>query len=140
MMAGRRRVSADIRSTGHWVTDRWPIGETMSIWPITIAGHCACFFNQGNVQFWELEPNAKLASTGVCLAKAGEEYVIYSASGEPFTVDLSAVLDTTLVVRWYNPRIGRSQESPRVAGGNAATTFAAPFTGDAVLHLSREGP
>ena len=37
-----------------------------------------------------MEPNGKLASTGVCLAKAGEEYVVYSAVGGSFTVDLSA--------------------------------------------------
>jgi hypothetical protein len=104
-----------------------------------VAGHCARFFNQGDVRFWEMEPNGKLASTGVCMANPGREYVVYSVRGGPFTVDLSAAHNATLKVHWYNPRTGQSLESTSVAGGHAAGIFTPPFTGDAILHLRRGG-
>lgn len=105
-----------------------------------IAGHCARFFNSGDVRFWEMEPNSKLASTGVCLANAGEEYVVYLGSCEPFTVDLSEAQGATLEVHWYDPRTGRFQPAAAVAGGNSAARFTPPLAGDAVLHLKRRYP
>ncbi|MBM3497692.1 MAG: hypothetical protein FJX74_03375, partial [Armatimonadetes bacterium] len=42
------------------------------------AGHCARFMNDGGVRFWEMAPHGELAGTGVCLARPGEEYVVYS--------------------------------------------------------------
>jgi len=101
---------------------------------------CARFFNSGDVRFWEMEPNGNLASTGVCLANEGEEYVVYSASGEPFTVDLSATPNPTLESRWYNPRTGRFQPAAAIAGGNSAARFTPPLPDDAVLHLKRKDP
>ena len=100
-----------------------------------IAGHCARFFNQGDVRFWEMEPNGRLASTGACLAHSGKEYVVYSPSGGSFTVDLSAARNVKLELRWYNPWNGQSQESGTVVGGNGATRLKSPFRGDAVAHL-----
>jgi hypothetical protein len=46
------------------------------------AGHCARFFNGTNadVQFGNMQPYSTLASSGICLAKPGAEYVVYSAS------------------------------------------------------------
>ncbi len=105
-----------------------------------IAGHCARFFNQGDVPFWDMEPNGKLASTGVCLASLGKEYVVYSASGESFTVNLSAARDATLEVRWYNPQTGKFQESTTIVGGNERTQLRSPFSEDAVVHLRRANP
>jgi len=105
-----------------------------------LAGHCARFFNHGEVPFWEMEPQGKLAGTGVCLAKTGHEYLVYSASGGAFTVDLSAARDTMFDVRWYHPRTGRFHASASVAGGHADARFTTPFEGDAVLQLSRRSP
>ncbi|HUT94844.1 MAG TPA: putative collagen-binding domain-containing protein [Thermoguttaceae bacterium] len=105
-----------------------------------VAGHCARFFNQGEARFWDMEPSGKLASTGVCLAHVGKEYVVYSASGGSLTVDLSAERNATLEVRWYNPRNGQFQESPAVVGGNRATRLTPPFRGDAVVHLRCANP
>jgi hypothetical protein len=104
-----------------------------------LAGHCARFFNSGDVRFWELEPRGTLASTGVCLANPGREYVVYSATGEPFTVDLAAAGNTTLDARWYNPRTGRFQPAAAVAGGHRVR-FTPPQTGAAVLHVHRRHP
>jgi len=105
------------------------------------AGHCARFVNSGQVRFWEMAPHGELASTGVCLAHPGAEYVVYTAAGGRFTVDLSAARGTALQGEWYNPRTGETTGGLAVAGGDAAAPFVPPFDGDAVLHLvSARGP
>ena len=104
-----------------------------------IAGHCARFFNSGDVRFWEMKPSGRLASTGVCLAHPGREYVVYTATGEPFTVDLAAVGNTALQARWYNPRTGLFQPAAAVAGGNTVR-FTPPQARAAVLHVQRRVP
>jgi len=103
-----------------------------------LAGHCVRFFNQSGVRFWEMSPAGTLASTGICLARPGHEYVIYAPVGGNFTVDLSAATRTTLQVRWYDPRAGKFQPAKALAGGNRAEALQAPFPGDAVLHLASE--
>jgi hypothetical protein len=102
-----------------------------------IAGHCARFFNCGEVRFWEMEPNGKLTSTGVCLANPGQEYVVYSAKGASFTVDLSAASNATLSVQWYNPRSGRYHAAGEIVAGDTTMEFTPPFPGDAVLRVLR---
>jgi hypothetical protein len=99
-------------------------------------GHCARFFNQCGVKFWEMAPAAELSSTRLCLARAGHEYIIYAPTGGRFSVDLSAATGTTLKVRWYNPRSGKFHPSTPTHGGNQAQVFEAPFSGDAVLHIA----
>ena len=105
------------------------------------AGHCARFFNQTGVAFWKMTPQARLSSTGICLARPGVEYVAYAARGGPFTMDLSAAADVPLRVRWYNPRSGEFTPGQSAIGGQAPTSLTPPFAGDAVLHAQRtEGP
>jgi hypothetical protein len=100
-----------------------------------MAGHCARFFNQSGVRFAEMSPSPKLASTGICLARPGNEYVVYAPSGGEVTVDLSAATGA-LTVEWFNPRTGEAMRDGTVAGG-ATRSLRAPFEGDAVLHLRR---
>lgn len=100
-----------------------------------VAGHCARFFSGSGVRFWEMKPEATLASTGVCLARPGKEYVVYTATGDRFTVDLRAAAHTALSARWYHPRTGHFQGGADVPGGNGQQAFEPPFSGDAVLHL-----
>ena len=38
-----------------------------------------------------MAPAARLSSTGVCLARPGEEYVVYTAAGGEFTVPFLTV-------------------------------------------------
>lgn len=90
------------------------------------AGHCARFFNHSGVSFWEMAPEAGLSSNGVCLARPGEEYVIYAWTGDEFTVDLSAAPEAEFAVRWFDPRTGRFQAAPAVGGGNARERFSPP--------------
>jgi hypothetical protein len=99
------------------------------------AGHCARFFNEGSVRFWEMSPQSGLAGTGACLAQPGVEYLVYLASGGITTVDLSAARGRELRVRWFNPRTGEFQSAEAVQGGSSKQEFKPPFAGDAVLHL-----
>ena len=102
------------------------------------AGHCARFFNQSGVEFWTMSPQPTLSSTGICLAQPGEGYVVYVADGRNFTTDLSAAVETTLAVRWFNPRTGLFADAAAIQGGNGKQPFTPPFAGDAVLYLKRQ--
>jgi len=98
------------------------------------AGHCARFLNSGDVHFWDMAPHGELSDTGVCLARPGHEYLIYTPTGGPVRVDLSATGAARLQVRWHNPTSGELQTGEPVLGG-AWASLEPPFSGDAVLHL-----
>jgi hypothetical protein len=106
---------------------------------LDLEGYVARFFHRGGVNFVAMRPAGSLASTGVCLAHAGVEYVVYTSPTRLFTVNLAAAKDTALNVRWYHPRTGEFREAGRIAGGSAAQAFTPPFAGDAVLHLKSTG-
>lgn len=102
------------------------------------AGHCARFFNHSGVRFWEMSPQPRLSSTGICLAQPGQTYAVYVADQGGFTVDLSAAAKSKLAGRWFNPRTGEFQAAGVIEGGNAKQPFTPPFAGDAVLYLGRQ--
>jgi hypothetical protein len=102
---------------------------------LDLEGHLARFFNALGVNFVDLQPDDKLASTGICLANPGWEYVVYASAGERLTVDLTAAKDRTLAVRWYEPNTGQFTSATQVSGGRSAQDFSSPLRGDAVLHL-----
>ncbi len=103
---------------------------------LDLEGHVARFFNRAGVSFASLTPQGQLASTGVCLAKAGVEYVVYTPPTNGFTVNLAAARDASFHVRWYDPHTGQFYDADQVAGGNEARPFTPPFRNDAVLHLT----
>jgi hypothetical protein len=105
---------------------------------LDLEGHLARFFQRAEVNFAAMKPQGRLASTGVCLANAGVEYVVYAPQGNAFTVNLTAAKNTTFVARWYDPRRGQFHEAGRVTGGDAAQPFAPPVQDDTVLDLTRE--
>jgi hypothetical protein len=105
-----------------------------------LAGHAARFFNQSGVRFWDMAPAGKLASSGICLSRPGEEYVAYSTSDGPITLDLSALEPGPVEVRWLNPRSGHSVAGETQFVHAANTAFTPPFAGDAVLHVRRMHP
>jgi len=80
-----------------------------------------------------MTPHEELASTKYCLADPGREYVVYVASAEPITVDLSKAA-RKLAVEWIDPRNGTATPGREVAGGGRRI-FRAPHPGDAVLYL-----
>jgi hypothetical protein len=104
-----------------------------------VAGYCARFFDGSGVRFWDMSPMGGLASTGVCLALPGVEYVVYAPEGGSLTVDLSEAAWKDLKVYWLNPRTGKVRVAPGVHGGCLSERFEVPFSGDAVLHLSVDG-
>jgi len=102
---------------------------------LDLEGHLVQFFRRLEINFTAMAPDAHLASTGICLADAGAEYVVYGPEGKPFTVNLTAAQNRTLIARWYDPRKGQWYTPGRVVGGSEAQLFTPPLQGDAVLHL-----
>ena len=85
------------------------------------------FFNQ-YIPYWEMSGNDDLSSTGYCLAKAGEVYVVYLLNGGQAFVDLA---EGSYDVHWYNPRTGGSLEAglAGISGGNDVSIGDSPSTG-----------
>jgi hypothetical protein len=82
-----------------------------------------------------MAPHGDLTSTGTCLASPGKEYVVYSPTEQPFTVDLTAARDVSFTTRWHDPQTGRFRPAAQTPGGGVRQ-LAPPFPGDAVLHLA----
>jgi len=83
-----------------------------------------------------MTPAAGLASTAYCLAKAGQEYLVYQPeAGKAFFVDLKA---GTYRFEWFSPAKGASAGDGRVESPGGPQQFKAPFAGDAVLYLKAE--
>lgn len=82
-----------------------------------------------------LTPQPGLASTRYCLARAGQEYVVFLPDGGRARVDLAGA--ATLSVEWIHPVEGTRTPGGSVSGGQPRE-FDAPFSGAAVLHLWRE--
>jgi hypothetical protein len=110
-----------------------------------------------------MSPRGELASSGYCLAKPGQEYLVYTPLEVPWlesrrgfrrlirpirnvrrlfetavTLDLSPY-PVEFRVEWLNPCNGKVEMGGLIKGG-AKVTFTAPFRGDAVLYLRREAP
>jgi hypothetical protein len=91
------------------------------------------------VNLSNVTPRSSLCSTGYCLAQtpaAGAEYLIYSPSGGPFVVDLSAMLSSrTLAVEWFNPSTGTTLGEKPIPASSSSQSFTPPFSQDAILYL-----
>ena len=98
-------------------------------------GNLSRFFNDSGVNFATMIPNGRLASTGVVLARAGSEYVVYSQDGLIFTIDLSGSTNT-FIARFYNPRTGIFRPKFSIKGGLASHFITKPDAADWVLHLT----
>lgn len=81
-------------------------------------------------------PSAALASTGWCLADAGDAYLVYAPSGGQVTLNLTAATGA-LEVEWFRPSTGQTYAATSVTGG-ATRSFTPPFTGQAVLFVQRD--
>jgi hypothetical protein len=83
----------------------------------------------------DMTPQEDLASTGYCLAKPGEQYLVYLPRGEKATVDLSATREP-LSVAWLDPGNGKTILVGSATGGGSEE-FTALCPDDAVLRISR---
>jgi hypothetical protein len=79
-------------------------------------------------------PSASLASTGYCIANPGSQYLVYQPSSGAFT--LTAIAGT-YNYEWYNSATGTVAGSGSMAVAAGTQTFTPPFSGDAVLLLTR---
>jgi hypothetical protein len=79
-------------------------------------------------------PSGSLASTGYCLANPGTQYLVYQPSSGAFTVTMVA---GTYSYEWYNPKSGVIAQTGSMSIAAGSVSFTPPFTGDAVLLLSR---
>ncbi len=101
-------------------------------------GYAAKFFNNNGPRFWEMSPAGQLSSTGVCLAKQGEEYVIYSdeSPGTGLSIDLTAA-SGTFTARFFNPFTGVFGSQSTLEGG-AIRSIDKPNSADWVLWLKKQ--
>jgi hypothetical protein len=79
-------------------------------------------------------PSGSLTSTAYCLANPGTQYLVYQPSSGAFTVTMVA---GTYNYEWYNPKSGMIAQTGSMSVAAGSVSFTPPFTGDAVLLLSR---
>jgi hypothetical protein len=103
---------------------------------LDMEGWCVRFMNSPSVSLAGMAPNGALASSGVCLAAPGREYVAYSQEGGQVTIDLAGLAGTAST-RFYNPRTGESAPGPSLTGG-AKRTLDKPDKGDWVVHIVKQ--
>ena len=99
-------------------------------------GHASRFFNQLGVRFSRMRPVEELVTNGVCFARAGSEYVIYSESGTSFSLDLTEYNEDFLV-RFYNPRTGAFHTVDTEIEGGSIVTISKPTASDWVAWVTR---
>ena len=98
-------------------------------------GHTAEFASR--IDLVSMRPRGDLCSSAFCLARPDglrPEYLIYNPIGGRVTIDLRGT-PGEMDVEWFDPKTGERKSGDRVTGG-AVITFAPPFAGDVVLHLS----
>ncbi|MHB1456734.1 MAG: cellulase family glycosylhydrolase [Armatimonadota bacterium] len=78
-----------------------------------LEGHCARFMD--SIDLCGMIPNGELASSGVCLASPGREYVIYSQK-RMVEIDLSS-LKGTCSYRYFDPATGITSNWREIEGG-----------------------
>lgn len=87
-------------------------------------------------------PRLDLCSSAFCLVKPGFEYLVYvfSSHEQPrpsVKVDLSAATGV-FNVEWFNPTEDKTFPAEKISAG-APLDFTAPFKGDAVLYIYKDG-
>ncbi len=74
-----------------------------------------------------------------CLAKEGENYLVFALKGGPIELDLSGTPGVTYAARWFDPRRGSLKSAePEIVKGGKTISFTAPDRQSWVLWLSRE--
>ena len=96
-------------------------------------GHTAEYARRLNLS--AVRPRGDLVSSQYCLADVGSQYLVYLPKGGKATVDLSAA-PGELTLEWFDPVAGTRTPTESVAGG-AKVELTAPFSGSAVLFITR---
>lgn len=82
-----------------------------------------------------LAPDPQIASTGYCLANPGQEYLVYQPAVGPFEVTLTT---GSYQVEWIDPAKGSVAKGDAITVETGKCSFAAPFAGEAVMHLKAQ--
>ena len=93
-------------------------------------GHTRAYATRMNLA--AMVPCNDLSSTAYCLADPGSEYLVYQPGDGEFTVNLVA---RPYAYEWFNPTAGAVAGKGRVEAAGGDRSFAAPFSGEAVLYL-----
>ncbi|SOE20204.1 hypothetical protein SAMN06298216_0699 [Spirosomataceae bacterium TFI 002] len=83
-----------------------------------------------------MTPQDQLCSTRFCLAKPGEEYVVYLPEGTG-TLDLRNA-NVEFDVEWFFPVLNRTIKGTETLKGGTYIPIVAPFTGASVLYLKKK--
>lgn len=96
--------------------------------------HANAFLKSG-VKWWTMSPHDEivLAGTGFALANPGIEYIIYSSSGQAFTLKLDS---DSYRQRWFDPSTGEFSKWSNFYG-DTAVQFKKPDIKDWVLHIQK---
>ncbi len=93
--------------------------------------HMVDFFT--DTGYWAVEPAGNLVEPGYCLARPGEEYIVYLDEERPFTLQIAGA-DGPLAAEWFNPLTGERQVADAVADGDVS--FTPPWSeGPVALHV-----
>ena len=98
-------------------------------------GHTRSYATRMNLA--SMVPRNDLASTTLCLAKPGSEYLVYQPTGEDFTVNLVV---GAYNYEWFNAGAAVVARTGRVNASGGNELFTPPFAGDAVLYLKCTAP
>jgi len=103
--------------------------------------NASVFFNELGIDFSSMSPDGGCASSGVCLSRPGNDYLIYAqglgSSNPPITINLAG-LSGSFQVRFYSPRTGVFDTTVlTVSGGSASTSITRPNADDWVVWVKR---
>src|SRR5262249_52103500 len=84
-------------------------------------------------------PGESLTKEQWALAEAGRNYLVYSATGEPIRLDLSAV-EQSFIVQWIHPKTGEMRRAEELVAGGRDVVLRPSSKGAAVLWLTRQNP
>lgn len=130
---GHNPIVMDTYSVGNMWTDPWfqQNMANLNYTPVRNAmGRARQYANR--VDLAGMIPRGDLTSTGYALAKPGSEYLVLAINGGAFTVNLAA---GTYAFEWFNPVNGTVSGTGSITAAAGSRSFAAPFSGDAVLYL-----
>ncbi|AWV97497.1 apiosidase-like domain-containing protein [Arcticibacterium luteifluviistationis] len=97
-------------------------------------GHILALANR--IDLANMTPQDQLSSTRFCLAKPGEEYVMYLPEGTG-TLDLRNA-NVEFDVEWFFPVLNRTIKGTETLQGGSYRAIVAPFTGASVLYLKKK--
>ncbi len=90
----------------------------------------------GRIDLLHAVPSGYLSSSGYCLAREGEEYLVYVPDDQPVTLDLEEATGNFRST-WFSALDGREEAGPVLEGGQQVS-LSSPFPeGEAVIHLKK---